>query len=269
MKKKIIYFVGALSSINMISSINAIQPISTNYIKDSNEISFYNNKKIANVNDYINKELAKGQSGPKRKDVVTGGPIEPVPYPKNFTDADLNGAVFDLMFGQGEPTELYWEYILAYHEYEVIETLAAYKIEAWNYSSKNYGVNDSTLTDGVADAFRHLFFVALASAKYGKNYTRKNIVNIYPGTYTGTDIAQSNRIIMDNHNNEVGLTLGEAFRVQYESMLTGTLYEKMNVFIQHVLKCGSYYDVIELKPNKQGFMYTTQGVKNKLFPPFC
>lgn len=170
---------------------------------------------------------------------------------------------FDLFFG---PTSIkFWseaggKYIV---EFDTITNWLAY---ASKFTDEYFGVNKR---EGDADAFFHCYFVAGLTYSYGSDFA-EDFITFYNGTYVGSDMTELNRATMDTHNNTVAIGLVENFKGYANSnSMTGTIYEKLKKYISHVVKNGKYYDIIKLNSSGLGFINTTQGVQDPLFPPYC
>lgn len=129
-----------------------------------------------------------------------------------------------------------------------------------HYYSRNVSDDDS-------DAFRHIVYMALLTNKFGAEFTREFMT--FYGGYSGTDIKQSNRYSMDNHNDNIGVMIGIQYHDGYSNTMSGYAENNIGKYATHVVKFGEYYDVLKLTNDDLGFVHTTQGIQNINFPPFC
>ena len=147
-----------------------------------------------------------------------------------------------------------------------LDTIVNWHAKSTAYSDKLYGKD---VREGAADAFLHCYFITGIAYSYGSDFA-EDFITFYNGTYVGSDMTELNRATMDTHNNTVAIGLVENFKGYANSnSMTGTIYEKLAKYISHVVKNGKYYDIIQLNSSGLGFINTTQGVQDPLFPPYC
>lgn len=168
---------------------------------------------------------------------------------------------FDLLFG---PTSSKLWSDAGWRFTKEIESLSNWLAKALITTDDLYGIN---AREGAADAFLHCYFIAGITYSFGSDLA-EDFITFYNGTYVGTDMTELNRATMDIHNNTAAVGLGVNFKA-YEGSMTGTIYEKLAKYISHVIKNGKYYDIIQLNGSGLGFINTTQGVQDPMFPPFC
>ncbi len=175
---------------------------------------------------------------------------------------DCNGYPYDLFFG--EMSYRFWGSVGDRYPFKgdkITNFMGAAYALSHNYYGDSWDV-------GPGDAFMHIYLVAMISYTYGESFANE-FITFYQGSYVGSNIVDSNRETMDNHNNGVAVKFGTTFKEKYKDRLTGNLEEDMGTYCTHIVRYGEYYDVIELTDDGLGFINTYRGVRNTLFPPSC
>jgi hypothetical protein len=177
------------------------------------------------------------------------------------TTDEEEAAKFDKFFNLGSAA--FWELVGANFIPYAANDFVDYAELAMEYAVTYYGHNKS---DDASDAFRHVYLVAMITANYDA-VTAREFCNLYSG-YAGTDVAQSIRSTMDNHNNSIGITLGLQYP-GYSYSMSGPVSRDIAKFATHAVKYGSYFDIYEMTADDLGLVHTTRGYRNSLFPPYC
>ncbi len=176
--------------------------------------------------------------------------------------AASDSVAFDFFFGVG--SDEFWNRMTFVYVPSVIGSFYAYLELTYCYTNQYYHRFNS---DDASDAFRHIYFVSLVANEFGSTLANDLLSQ---GGYNGSDIAQLSRHGMDCHNNAIGVNIGIQYANNYHLSMPDN-QEPLNLakFATHVVKYGSYYDVYEMTANDLGFIHTTEGVRNSLFPPYC
>ena len=176
--------------------------------------------------------------------------------------AASDSVAFDFFFGVG--SDDYWNRMTFIYLPSVIEKLVVFLDFTAYYTNQYY---QRFKSDDASDAFRHIYFVAQVANHFGSAFTNDMLSQ---GGYNGGDMAQLNRHTMDCHNNTIGVNIGIQYANNYHLSMPAN-QDPLNLakFATHVVKYGSYYDVYEMTANDLGFIHTTEGVRNTLFPPYC
>lgn len=176
--------------------------------------------------------------------------------------AASDSVAFDFFFGVG--SEEFWDRMILIYLPSVIGKLTLFLDFTTYYTNQYY---QRFKSDDASDAFRHIYFVALVANEFGRNFAEDFISQ---GGYNGGDMAQLSRHTMDSHNNVIGVEAGIAYATNfYYSMPSDQYATNIAKYATHIVKYGSYYDVYEMTANDLGFIHTTEGVRNSLFPPYC
>lgn len=176
--------------------------------------------------------------------------------------AASDSVAFDFFFGVG--SDDYWNRMTLIYMPSVIEKLVVFLDFTAYYTNQYYHRFNS---DDASDAFRHIYFVAQISNHFGSAFANDMLSQ---GGYNGSDIAQLSRHSMDCHNNAIGVNIGVQYANNYHLSMPAN-QDPLNLakFATHVVKYGTYFDVYEMTANDLGFIHTTEGVRNSLFPPYC
>ena len=176
--------------------------------------------------------------------------------------AASDSEAFDFFFGVG--SEEFWNRMTFIYLPNVIGRLTSFLDFTYFYTNQYY---QRFKSDDASDAFRHIYFVSLVANEFGRALANDLLAQ---GGYNGSDIAQLSRHGMDCHNNAIGVNIGLQYANNYHLSMPDN-QEPLNLakFATHVVKYGSYYDVYEMTANDLGFIHTTEGVRNSLFPPYC
>lgn len=176
--------------------------------------------------------------------------------------AASDDTAFDFFFGWG--SDDYWNRMTFVYLPSVIGKLSVFLEFTYSYTNQYYHRFNS---DDSSDAFRHIYFVSLITNEFGAALANDLLSQ---GGYNGSEMPQLNRHTMDCHNNSIGVSTGLAYSNNYHlSMPTNQDPLNLAKFATHVVKYGEYYDVYELTADDLGFVHTTEGVRNSLFPPYC
>lgn len=255
MKKELLF----LSTLMLGTSI---APFSNSYHKIDNIPA----KRLSNTQDeevkltrYLATEASRNSAEQKQVEARAASFVSRSTSTANEEEASK----FDLFFNYG--SEDFWEAVAAIYLPSVAMDFIDYAECAMYYSEQYYR---RILSDDASDAFRHIYLVAMITVNYGRTMAQQ-FYTLLAG-YTGSDIAQQNRHTMDCHNNVIGAEIGQRYiDSDYEYTLGDNTVQNIALFATHAVKYGSHYDIYELTADDMGFVHTTEGRRNSLFPPYC
>lgn len=210
-----------------------------------------------NVTRYLATEASRNSEEQKEVEAKIASFVS-----RNISTTDEEEASkYDLFFNYG--SDGFWDAVGLVYLPSAASDFVDFAEAAQRYAIEFYNRNKS---DDASDAFRHIYLIAMITATYGRS-TAEQFYSLAAG-YTGPDIAQQNRHTMDCHNNPIGVRVGLSYP-GYSYAMTEGMAKNMARYVAHVTKYGSYYDVYEMTANDMGFIHTTEGRRNSLFPPYC